>query len=77
MAVNNNIASKFYGETESEDYPEIGTDYEQVLCKEITTTKSSGITDVASKVIKNAFMGLSPRLFYMVRDNRAIIDLEL
>ena len=49
------------------DCPDLSTDYEQVLefCKEINTTKSSGIGDIASKILKCAFMVLIPQLVYL------------
>ena len=67
LAINNNENWKFFGEKVDEDCPELRTDYEQVLklCKEINTTKSSGIQDISSKVFKSAFMVLVPHLVYM------------
>ena len=46
---------------------EISTDFEEVLqlCKDISTSKSSGIVDISAKVLKNAFMVLIPQLVYM------------
>ena len=43
------------------------TDYQGVLrlCKGIVTTKSSGVTDISSRVFKDAFLVLVPQLVYM------------
>ena len=35
------------------------------LCKDISTTKSSGFDDIAAKVFKGAFRVLVPQLVYL------------
>ena len=57
----------FYGEENENTCPQMSTDYEQVLklCREIKTTKSSGIDNIASKVFKDAFMVLVQQLVYL------------
>ena len=68
-----NLASKlseplsFQGTPSEEECQELGTDYEEVLrlCKEINTSKSSGISDIATKIFKCAFLVLIPQLVYL------------
>ena len=47
----------FRGMVSKEECQPISTDFEQVLdlCKQINATKSSGIRDIASKILKHAF----------------------
>ena len=71
--IGSNLASKvnqpwrFYGERVQHNCHELKTDYQEVLklCKEINVTKSSGIEDIASKILKSAFLVLIPQLVYM------------
>ena len=58
---------RFYGKNVENDCPELRTDFEQVLrlCKNINTTKSSGICDISAKIFKCAFMVLIPQLVYL------------
>ena len=57
----------FYGDKTEERCPNFNAEYEQVaeLCREIKTTKSSGIDDIATKVFKDAFRVLVPQLVYL------------
>ena len=67
LARKTNKRLKFHGETLGAECPMLSTDYEKVLnlCKEINTSKSSGIADIASKIFKHAFMVLIPQLVYL------------
>ena len=67
LAKGKNETWQFHGEVAEADCPPLTTDYEQVLelCKEISTTKSSGINNIASKIFKCAFMVLIPQLVYL------------
>ena len=58
---------KFYGERAGDSCNEFRTDYEQVsnLCRQISVTKSSGFEDIASKILKYAFLVLVPQLMYL------------
>ena len=68
-----NLANKiseswtFWGNVAQNSCQEITTDYEEVLqlCKDISVSKSSGILDIATKILKHAFMVLIPQLVYM------------
>ena len=58
---------RFYGESSEGSCPPFTTHFDQVLrlCKEIITSKSSGIEDIAAKVFKDSFMVVIPQLVYM------------
>ena len=57
----------FQGTPSEEECQELSTDYEEVLklCKEISISKSSGISDIAAKIFKSAFLVLIPQLVYL------------
>ena len=67
LAEEHKIPWRFYGDESVNIYPHFVTDYDQILslCKEIKTTKSSGIDDVPSRVFKDAFRVLVPQLVYL------------
>ena len=58
---------RFYGDTTEESCPPFTTDFDEVwkLCKEIKSTKSSGIAEIAAKVFKQSFMVIIPQLVYL------------
>ena len=58
---------RFYGEPSVGACPPFIAHFDQVrkLCREIVTTKSSGIEDIAARVFKDSFMVLIPQLVYM------------
>ena len=64
LAANYNRPWRFYGDRVNASCPLLKTDFDQVLklCKNINTTKSSGFSDVSSKIYKDAFMVLIPQL---------------
>ena len=56
-----------FGMAVEEECPDLSTDFKEVLdlCKNINTSKSSGIEDIASKNQKHAFLVLIPQLVYL------------
>ena len=59
---------EFKGVRVKESCPAFHTTFRQVLqiCKDINTSKSSGIKDVSSKICKDAFMILIPQLVHIL-----------
>ena len=57
----------FFGERVHEDCPLFSASFAQVLklCREIKTVKSSGFPDIASRVLKDAFLVIVPQLVYL------------
>ena len=72
-SIGSNLAEKlrdpwhFRGMVNEKECQQVTTDFEQVLnlCKDINTTKSSGISDIASRIFKHAFLVLVPQLVYL------------
>ena len=58
---------KFMGREVEENCPDFRATFQQVLriCKDINTSKSSGIKDVATKICKDAFLVLIPQLLHI------------
>ena len=73
LAANHDEPWQFYGRVNEFTCPPMATDFAQVLklCKEIKTTKSSGFSDVSSKVFKDAFLVLVPQLVYLFNQSFA------
>ena len=67
LAKNNKTPWRFYGEKLKERCPPLRADFEltQKLCKEIETAKSSGFSDISTKVFKDAFIVIIPQLVYL------------
>ena len=57
----------FYGEEVKEKCPQFEADLDGVLklCRAIKVTKSSGITDISSRVLKDSFLVIIPQLVHM------------
>ena len=53
--------------------PEISSDFEEVLqlCKDINVNKSSGIKNISSRILKDAFMVLITQLIYLINTSLA------
>ena len=72
-SIGSTLASKlndpwiFHGEVAEAECQNLHTDYEQIvgLCREINEYKSSGIQDIASRILKCAFLVLVPQLVYL------------
>ena len=72
-SIGSNLAKKisepwnFRGHIFYDNCRDIATDFEEVLklCKDIQASKSSGISDIASKIFKSAFLVLIPQLVFM------------
>ena len=58
---------RFHGDKVNVQCPPFSTDFMQVLklCRDINTTKSSGFSDVSSKVYRDAFMVLIPQITHL------------
>ena len=67
LAKNHDREWEFLGNIAQDECSQFRTDFREVfnLCKNIITTKSSGISDISSKIFKDAFLVLVPQLVYM------------
>ena len=67
LAQNQNERWSFHGEEIEDSCPKFETSFEQVrrLCREIKIVKSSGFSDISTKVFKDAFLVIIPQLVYM------------
>ena len=67
LAKSMNEQWRFYEKRRESECPPFATDYEQVLglCKNINTAKSSGFSDIAAKILKDAFTVLVPQLVFL------------